>query len=405
LSVEVKGVRMDRRSFLRILGSAACVRVLSPTLCLWADEGDAVRGAARWDRVLVLIELQGGNDGLNTVIPIRNETYFALRPRLAIAKEDALPLEGDLALHPALKPLEAAWNDKECAIALGLGYEAPNRSHFRSIEIWETASASDEYLDSGWIGRAFAPAQPPREHAASGIVIGRGTEGPLAGPGMRNVMLNDPEVFARQARRQKPLPEHGGYEALDHLLEVRNELRRAAEVIAEKARTAPPLGAAFPRTPFGRQLETAAELLVCGVPVAVIKVALGSFDTHSNQAGTHQRLLGELAQGIAALRAALAGAKLWERTLVVTYSEFGRRAAENGSGGTDHGTAAPHFLIGGKVKGGIYGAYPDLERLEGGDLRHTLDFRSLYATVLQEWWHLAAPAELAAHRPLACLRR
>ncbi|MFQ5653272.1 MAG: DUF1501 domain-containing protein [Planctomycetota bacterium] len=398
---------MDRRDFLRLSGLSAgllSLPVLGTRALVWAAGDDRLRSFPLAGRILVLVELHGGNDGLNTVIPYRSERYRELRPRLAIPRGDVLPLDDSLALHPSLKPLREIWDAREIALVLGVGYAQPNRSHFRSIEIWETGSRSDELLDEGWIARLLAGIDLPAERAADGILLGRGHPGPLAGPLMRNVALNDPKRFQEQASRLRPSPRLGGNRALEHVLGVGADPRRGARIIAERRARAPALGVDFPRSPLGRQFRAAAELVASGVPVQVIKLFQGGYDTHTNQLGAHARLLEQLAAGVAAFRSALGKAGLWKDVLLMTYSEFGRRAAQNGSGGTDHGTAAPHLLIGGSVRGGIYGEQPSLEDLAKDDLRHTVDYRRLYATVAREWWHIrGARSALGDFEAIRCI--
>jgi uncharacterized protein (DUF1501 family) len=366
---------MNRRDFLKLslLASGGFVR---PVLA--APRAD-------FSRVLVLVELNGGNDGLNTVIPYADRRYPELRPRLAIARDSVLALSDHLGLHPALEPLLPSWQNKELAIVLGVGYPEPNRSHFRSIEIWDTASQANETLTEGWLARLFERHPLPTSFAAHSAVFGRG-EGPMAGPHMRNLVLQDPQRFLQAAGKLRELPAAPRNAALAHLLTVHSETHQAAGIMQERLRATAELPARFPATRLGRELEAATRLLMARTPIAVIKVSHGSFDTHSQQRAPHERLLKELAEALAAFRTALKQERLWDQILVLTYSEFGRRAAENGGQGTDHGTAAPHFLLGGRVRGGFHGRQPSLTHLVDGDLMHHVDFRSLYATVARRWW-------------------
>ncbi|MSQ53876.1 MAG: DUF1501 domain-containing protein [Betaproteobacteria bacterium] len=334
-----------------------------------------------YQRLLILVELKGGNDSLNTVVPYSDPLYGQLRPRIGLKRDEILQLDERTGLHPSLKPLLALWQARELAIVQGLGYPQPNLSHFRSIEIWDTASRSDQFLAEGWLARAFAAQPVPRSYAADGVVVGGSDMGPLSGSGARAIVLAEPEQFMRQAR----LAGAGGKSAntaLNHILRVEADIVQAASQLGAGMQ----FRTEFPRNPFGNAVRVAAQLAANPTGTAVIRVSLGGFDTHQGQPGQHARLLGELAEGLAALKAALLEANRWDSTLVMTYAEFGRRPQENGTNGTDHGTAAAHFVAGGRVKGGLYGQAPRLSDLDGGNLRYALDFRSLYATALVRWW-------------------
>jgi uncharacterized protein (DUF1501 family) len=361
--------------------------------------------AAEPPQVLLLVELNGGNDGLNTVIPYADPAYARVRPKLAVARDQVLQLDERLGFHPALAPLMTPWQAGELAVALGVGYRRPNRSHFRSIEIWNSGSDAEETLADGWLHRVLTEtgvaARTPRPgFAAQGIVLG-GPEGPLAGTALSPVMMRD----AQQLRAAALLP--GGAAtaaanpALAHILATRARMQGAARDIDRRLRGGPALRTVFPKSALGAQLSQAATLIAAGVQASVIKVQQSGYDTHAQQAGRHAALLGELAEGLASLRAALIEAGAWRRTLVMTYAEFGRRVAENASGGSDHGTAAAHFLLGGRVRGGLLGEQPPLDDLEAGDLRHRLDFRRLYAGVAGDWLGLPpAPQSLGRQSPL-----
>ena len=361
-----------RRDFLRL----AALAPLAGSSAFAA----ALAGPAR--KLLVLVELRGGNDGLNTVIPFNDPRYAALRPRIAIPREQVVQLTQDAGLHPSLEKLRALWDARELAIVQGVGYPQPNLSHFRSIEIWDTASRSDEYLDAGWLARAFARSPSPASFAADGVVVGSGSMGPLAGGSARCIALTDPAQFLRNARLARGEGEATNA-ALAHILRVQRDVRASAEKITAERRFETP----FPAGAFGNSVNTAAQLAANEAGVSVVRLSLGSFDTHANQLGPHANLLRQLAEGLSALRAALLESGRWNQTVIATYAEFGRRARENQSGGTDHGTAAAHFILGGAVKGGLYGAAPALDRLDGeGNLPHAVDFRGYYATFLERWW-------------------
>lgn len=369
---------MKRRDFLNCLGGAGLL-ALAPNLA-------AAAATSPDQRLLVLVELKGGNDGLNTVVPYADPEYYALRPRLAIRREELQPISGRLGFHPSLQAMMPLWQAGELALVQGVGYPAPNLSHFRSIEIWDTASNSDEYLQQGWLARSFTRHPPPRAFAADAVAIGSQDMGPLSGGG-RVVALSNPENFARMARlAQEGVTGRGG--ALAHIQRVEADIRQAAAKIGTGA---PAFGfaTAFPQGGFGNTVKTACQVLGSGAEVAVLRLTLSGFDTHQNQPGTHANLLRQLAEGLAALRSALVELGLWERALVMSYAEFGRRPRENQSNGTDHGTANVHFVTGGAVRGGVYGEAPGLRELDaGGNLRHTVDFRSYYATALEGWWRI-----------------
>lgn len=374
---------MTRRHFLKTAGAAACSVLVHPALA-------QSRAPTGYGNLLVLVELKGGNDGLNTVVPFADRNYMQLRPRIGIARDKILQLDERTGLHPSLEPWLPLWKGRELAIVQGVGYPTPNLSHFRSIEIWDTASDSDETLTDGWLARAFAESPPPRSLVADGFVVGSADAGPLQGVGPRVITLTNTQQFLRQARLA--IPEgRAPNPALNHILTVENDIVQAARGLNadHDFRTT------FPGGPFGNAIKTASQAIASKSGVAAVKLSLNGFDTHGNQPGTQERLLTDLAGGLVALRSALVELDRWNTTLVMTYAEFGRRPKENQSNGTDHGTASAHFVLGGRVKGGLYGAAPRLDRLDGnGNLAFAVDFRSVYATVLERWWGLKSAAVL-----------
>ena len=384
----------NRRQFLNLLQAGTAGALLNVHVPGWA-QAVVQRASSVRDRVLILVELKGGNDGLNTVVPFADPAYYQLRNSIAIAAQDVLRLDSKAGLHPALAPLLPLWEKNELAVVQGLGYPQANLSHFRSIEIWESASNATEYLQQGWVDRALKgglSAQGP--FSTEGVVIGASELGALHGA--RAVLLNNPQAFVNQAQRSSlatsSVKTVGSVEnaALQHVLRVEGDIGSAAHDLQGEPYA---FTTQFPQHQFGNRVRVAAQVVASqkgrgGVPVIVL--TLGSFDTHQNQLGTHAALLRQLAEGVAALKSALQEINAWDRALVMTYSEFGRRARQNQSGGTDHGTAAPHFVTGGAVRGGLYGKLPDLNALDGQqNLVHSLDFRSLYATVASQWWGVA----------------
>ena len=364
---------ISRREFL---GAAAGVAVLAAAPRFARAERPASR------RLLVLVELKGGNDGLNTVVPYADPLYASLRPRIVLPREQLVALDERTALHPSLAPLEPTWKAGHLAVVQGLGYPDPNLSHFRSIEIWDSASRSDEYVATGWLARAIARSPSPEGFAADGVVVGNAGMGPLTGPGVRAIALANPEQFVRNARLARATGESAN-PALAHILQVERDIQRSAE----RLHPGHVFTTTFPMTPFGNAVATAAQLAANDAGIAAIRLTLNGFDTHANQQGAHANLLRQLAEGLVALRSALVEIGKWDATVIATYAEFGRRPRGNESGGTDHGTAAPHFVLGGAVKGGLLGAAPALDRLDGnGNLPFGVDFRAYYATFLERWW-------------------
>ncbi|TDN70245.1 DUF1501 domain-containing protein [Paraburkholderia sp. BL10I2N1] len=407
---------MKRRDFLSMATAAGASLWLPTTFA--AQTGTLANGgpspAGGYGNLLVLVELKGGNDGLNTVIPYADPAYYQLRKSIGIKREQAIQLDERTALHPSLQPLMPLWQDRQLAIVQGVSYPQPNLSHFRSIEIWDTASRSDQYLREGWLSRAFALRPVPAGFAADGVVIGSAEMGPLAN-GARAIALVNPAQFVRASRLATPVSLHERNPELSHILDVENDIVKAADRLRPRQGQVP-LKTPFPQGAFGASIKTAMQVLaagdtaqgqpVRGQGVAVIRLTLNGFDTHQNQPGQQAALLKQRAEGFVAMKSALMELGRWDSTLVMTYAEFGRRPRENQSNGTDHGTVTPHFAMGGRVRGGLYGVPPVLAQLDGnGNLPVGIDFRQLYATVLGSWWGLDAANVLQQRfEPLPLLR-
>ena len=378
---------MNRRHLVKLFSTFSGAALLSAHAPGWA-QASARHAASAAGRILVLIELKGGNDGLNTVVPYADDNYYQLRPVIGIKREDVIRLDGQTGLHPELKALLPLWEKGELGIVQGVGYPQPNLSHFRSIEIWETGSKSSEYLQEGWVARGLnAGLAGAANFTTEGVMIGSSEFGALAGA--RAVSLNNPEAFVNQSRLAQgvPMAAAHGNSALQHVLQVESDINHAAQGLRGDKFG---FSTEFPAGVFGNGVKAAAQVVASqkgkgGVPV--ITLTLGSFDTHQNQPGLHANLLRQLAEGMAALKSSLTELGAWERTLVMTFSEFGRRPRQNSSNGTDHGTVAPHFVAGGAVRGGLYGSAPDLSRLDSSqNAGYSTDFRQLYATVAKDWW-------------------
>jgi uncharacterized protein (DUF1501 family) len=407
---------MKRRDFLSIATAASGAlwlpRTFGAQAAGQADGAALARGG--YGNLLILVELKGGNDGLNTVIPYADSTYYQLRKNIGIKREQVIQLDERTALHPALQPLVPLWQSQQLAIVQGVSYAQPNLSHFRSIEIWDTASRSDQYLREGWLTRAFAQRAVPPGFIADGVVIGSAEMGPLAN-GARAIALVNPAQFVKVSRLATPVSLHERNPELGHILDVENDIVKAADRLRPREGQFP-LKTSFPAGAFGTSIKTAMQVLAAGdTPqgrplngqgVAVIRLTLNGFDTHQNQPGQQAALLKQLAEGFASMKSALLELGRWDNTLVMTYAEFGRRPRENQSNGTDHGTVAPHFVMGARVRGGLYGVPPVLTQLDGsGNLPVGVDFRQLYATILGPWWGLDATAVLQQRfEPVPLLR-
>lgn len=363
---------MERRDFFKLLIGTPFV-LASP-----------ISQASSVGKTLILIELSGGNDGLNTLIHFRDKHYYQYRPTLALQTEACIPLSESLALNSALTRLHPWWKKGNLAWVQGVGYPHPNRSHFSSLDIWESGSGAEQSLATGWLAKVIP--QLHIERHLDGISLANDL-GPLNGLN-NSLLLTDVQRFLNQAN-QLSLSEptiHQENQALTHIQQVAYQAKRSAFEISQLLGKSPQIPLNFPDNAFGKRLALAAQLLIAGVKTPVIKVSIGSFDTHNNQYEQHQRLLTNLAAGLDSFAQTLVAHNLWQDTLIMTYSEFGRRVIENASQGTDHGTAAPHLVMGGAVKGGLYGAQPKLTDLDNGDLRFTTDFRQLYATLTHHWW-------------------
>lgn len=383
----------SRRDFLR--WSATGALALGCPGWLRAGDPPFAGGSLNFRHSTVLIELRGGNDGLNMVIPYADAAYQRARPSLAIAGADCVRMNAQLGLHRALAPLEAGFTAKDTAVILGVGYPEPNRSHFKGIDIWHGAINPNEPILEGWATRLLTRVQARglADLLADGVVFGYSNTvghqglGPLYGDGVRILVMDSPTEYLERARTVSLNAADGVTPGspLAHLVATQNDVVATAERLAELERSAPAFTTKFPDTRLGRHLQTTARLIAANADVPVWKLTLDGFDTHANQKDRHAELLAELGGGLAAFRAAMIEASRWDQVGVMTYSEFGRRVEENASFGTDHGTAAPMFVLGGKVHGGLHGAQPRLDRLDNGDLVHTVDFRSVYRSVAAEW--------------------
>jgi uncharacterized protein (DUF1501 family) len=405
-----------RRLFLR---QGAMLASLCPTLPLFLQDSATMilrpedslltsQPGVPEDRVLVVVQLGGGNDGLNTVVPYGDPAYFRARNNLAIAapgsagQSVAIELDRDrgIGLHPSLAGLKELLDGGEATVIQGVGYPNPNRSHFASMDIWQTGHRTAR--GTGWIGRYFDNACNGQPIPEGAVAIGRTAPLAMMGDIQKPIAFESPELF-RWSGNDLAGSLASGYDATNRAGTVGNAkpdsqaaflMRTAldAQVASDRIRAAvakQPL-VAYPNSPLGAQLRTVAAMIRDGLSTRVYYASISGFDTHSRQMGPHANLLRQVGDSLRAFQKDLKAQGNDGRVLTLVFSEFGRRVKVNGSGGTDHGTAAPMFLLGPMVKPGVLGEHPSLVDLDGGDLAFGVDFRSVYAAVLEDW--LKAPS-------------
>ena len=360
------------------------------------------------DRVLLVINLQGGNDGLNTVVPYGLGDYYRYRPSLGIPQGDVLRIDDVVGLNPVLAPVKKMYDAGKVAVVQGVGYPDPDHSHFRSTEIWQTAQPKG-YESTGWIGRYLDSAGLPKDNLFNAValnnvlpelMISRTTDVPavdaLRGYGLRSDSSATNREAFHEFVRDTTVPFRSPF--LAQVAEIEDHAQRGAEELP-KLVAGYKVQATYPTTALGRSLALAAQIVGSKLGTRVLYIQHGSFDTHVTQKQTQDRLLADFANAIDAFYTDLAAHGNDGRVLTMTFSEFGRRVGENASRGTDHGEAAPVFLIGGGVKGGLYGDHPNLAQLNMGNLAFSTDFRSVYATVIERWLGRPSTAIVGAGFP------
>jgi uncharacterized protein (DUF1501 family) len=378
---------IKRREFLQT-GSLATASFFLPKF-LKAFEGSG--SVPPGNKVVVVLPLSGGNDGLNTVIPVRNDIYYKSRPRLGIDKNNALSVTSEIGLHPALSCFADAFHDGSLGILNSVGYPNPGRSHFRSMDIWQTGSNSNEYLNSGWIGRYLDAQCSGCDRPTQALEVDDVLSLALKGANMNGLAFKDPRRLFGTANEKffkevaKTHSDHHEEKPVDYLYKTMAETVSSADYIFKQSRLHPSV-ASYPNTELGKNLKTIASLIFSDINTSIYYVSLGSFDTHVNQQAQQQRLFKEMNDAVGAFINDLKAANRFNDVLFFTFSEFGRRVSQNASGGTDHGTANNMFLLSGGLKqAGILNAIPDLNDLDEGDLKYQVDFKNVYATVLNKW--------------------
>lgn len=345
---------INRRKFIRT--SALATSSLMLPEFLWASEKRKPEAGLK---TLVIVQLSGGNDGLNTVIPYRNDIYYKARPKLGIKQQHALPLTDELGIHPALKGLKSLYDNGALSVLNQVGYPDPDRTHFRATKIWQTASSFRKGFSTGWIGRYLDAQSDSCGQTSQALEINDTLSLTLKGEKKRGIAVTDP--------------------------------RQLYPISHDKKSKLYPSTAHYPHSKFGKGLKTIAELIISGCDTRIYSISLGSFDTHVDQLPQQQRLFTQLGDGLKIFADDLKKHNHFEDVMIMTFSEFGRRVAQNASGGTDHGAANCMFLISGGIKKqGVLNAAPDFSHLdqknpEFGDLIYKVDFRDVYATLLHKW--------------------
>ena len=380
---------MKRRSFVKISSLASTAIWMPKFLNAFNNLDQAAVPAG--NKVVVVIQFSGGNDGLNTVIPISNDLYYTNRPKLAIAKERALKLTNDIALHPELTSLQALHNNGHLGILNNVGYPNPDRSHFRSMDIWHTASPSNQYWNNGWLGRYLdhqcAGCDKPTYALEFDDVLGLA----LKGKEQNGLAFKSPSAFYNNANSKifeaikANRVAQANEQPVDYLYKTLTSTINSAKYILDQSKRRPTT-ASYPATEIGNSFKTISSLIQSDINTKVYYVSLGSFDTHTQQNATQSRLFKQLNDALLAFTNDLKAANRFNDVLTFTFSEFGRRVAQNANNGTDHGSASNMFFISGGLKQkGILNELPDLVNLNNGDLKYTVDFKQVYATVLKNW--------------------
>lgn len=366
---------MNRRNFLTLTGTFTGGALLLPDfLHAFGSQPNLVMG----EPCLVFIQLNGGNDGLNTFVPYDNPLYFELRSKIALSKDLVISKNNGMAFHPALKNFAEIQQKGDMSILQNVGYPEPNRSHFRSQEIWQTASASNQYLNEGWLGR-YLDLQCKEHQPTAGINLDAIDNLALKGKEPNFITVKDPNRFKIRTDKDDKVKLSDNPQ-LDFVRKIAYSVTEGAEEI-QQALTKSTAEISYPKTNLGKNLEWIARLIKGNLNSKVYYTSQNGYDTHDNQLAIHQRNLEELNDAVYSFYTDLKQVNLLQNVTIVVFSEFGRRVKDNGNG-TDHGTAAPLFVIGGNNRGKVLGSNPNLSDLDEGDLKYQIDFRSVYASLL-----------------------
>lgn len=375
---------MKRRTFLKNSGLASTA-LFVPSFLNEFNQGLPKRP----DKILVIIQLSGGNDGLNTIVPYQNDLYYKNRPQIAITKQKVLKTKEDLGFHPAMSAFKDLYDDGLVSIINSVGYPNPNRSHFRSMDIWHTASDSKEYLSTGWLGRYLdndcdncSPLQALEADDSLSLALKGETRKGFSASDAKRLFQTTRNRFLQAVANHE---DHRGNENVGYLYKTLVEAQSSAQYLFEQSKKYKS-SISYPHTPLGKDLKAVAELIMAHTDTKVYYVSMTGFDTHANQPGRQERLLKTYSEAVSAFVKDLKINHFLNDTLILTFSEFGRRVKQNASRGTDHGTANNLFLINGRLRNpGFFNEAPNLQQLDKGDLQFQIDFRQVYATILEEW--------------------
>lgn len=371
---------MYRRDFLKMSSLASTAALMPNFLRAFGMKAITFEG-----KILVVIQLSGGNDGLNTVIPFRNDDYYSLRPSISIAEAEVLKLSDSLGFHPALEGLKGIYDQGLMTILNNVGYPNPDRSHFRSMDIWHTGSSSSEYWYSGWLGR-YLDSQCGKGKPVHSVLEIDDTLSLAVKGELKNAMgVTSPKMLYDSVRSLHTITnENTGNDNLDFLYKTLADTKSSAAYLYDQS-TIYQSSVTYPNTDLGKHLKTVAELIISGTETSVYYCDHSGFDTHFGQLGKQKNLLTQYSEAVTAFVEDLNANQKLKDVVIMTFSEFGRRVEQNASGGTDHGTANNVFIINGELKKpGIYNESPDLKNLDQGDLIYQIDFRNIYATILEK---------------------
>lgn len=368
---------MNRRNFLALTGTFTGGSLLLPDfLYSFGSQTNLVLG----EQCIVFVQLNGGNDGLNTFIPFEDALYYNLRPKISLSKTEVLNSAKGMAFHPALKAFATMQQSGDLSVIQNVGYPNPVRSHFRSQEIWQTAPTHQEYLSDGWLGR-YLDLQCKEHQPTAGINLDSIDNLALKGEEPNSITVKDPNRFKTKSKAEND-GQLSNNPQLDFVRKVANSVVEGSDDIQKALAKSAASDVVYPKTGLAKNLEWISKLIKGNLNSKVYYTSLGGFDTHDNQLAIHKNKLTELNDAVYSFYEDLKKSQQLQNVTIVVFSEFGRRVKDNGRG-TDHGTAAPMFVIGGNNRGKIIGRNPNLSDLDNGDLKHEIDFRSVYASLLQ----------------------